>query len=150
MGCWGTAEPNRINSMDHFIIDGFDFGIDNERSSVVIKDSILTLRLVGKQAVLSELAADHKHPWHWLIHPPFLFVIGLPCRIAADGAFEHKLTKAEVEGYDVSLRIMGKHCHVLPCRVSGKEKVVRVAGRVYGVRKTALDFDCESTAINEH
>jgi hypothetical protein len=135
--------------MDHFIIDGFDFGIDSERSSVVIKDSILTLRLVGKQSVLSELAMDQKHPWHWLIHPPFLFVVGLPCHIAPDGAFEHKLTKGEVEDYDISLHIMGKHCHVLPCHVSMKGKVVRVAGKVHGVRKTALDFDCESATVNE-
>jgi len=135
--------------MDHFIIDGFDFGIDSQRSSVLIKDSVLTLRLVGKQSVISDLIRDKKHPWHWLIHPPFLFVVGLPCHIGADSAFEHKFTGRELEDYDVSLRVMGKHCDVLPCRVSGDGKVVRVAGKVHGIRKASLDFDCESTNTNK-
>jgi len=48
-------------------------------------------------------------------------VVGLPCHIGADGAFEHKFTGRELEDYEVSLRVMGKHCDVLPCRVSGWE-----------------------------
>lgn len=130
--------------MKHFIIDSFDFGVDRERSSLKIYDSKFDLKLVGEEEVIHDLTKQDEHPWHWLIQPPFLYVIGLPCYLDANGDFAHDMTEEDLDGYAVALYVM-EHHDVLPCRITKKGAVVTVRGQVHGIRESPLDFSGEFT-----
>jgi hypothetical protein len=122
-----------------FIIEGFDFGVDASRSSLSITDSTFELKLVGDDAVIADTMKREGHPWNWLIQPPFLYAIGVPCEVDANGDFEHDITEQELFDYDIALYAM-EHCDVLPCRVSKKGAVVRISGKVHNLRAVPVDF----------
>lgn len=125
--------------MAHFIIDGFDFGVDAERSSLVVKSSKFELKLVGDDSVTRDAMRRDDHPWSWLIQPPFLYAVGIPCKEDANGDFEHDITEQELDDYDIALYAM-EHCDVLPCKISKTGKIVTVFGMVHSIRAVPLAF----------
>jgi hypothetical protein len=130
--------------MKQFIIGGFDFGVDERRSSLRIYDSMFDLKLVGDEGVIQEIMEQDEHPWGWLIQAPFLYAIGLPCQFDANGDFAHDITEQDLNDYDVSLYVM-EHHDVLPCRITKQGAFVTVRGQVHGIRESPLDFSGEFT-----
>jgi hypothetical protein len=130
--------------MGHFFIDGFDFGVDATRSSLSVVDSKLDLRVVGDDAVIAATMVLDDHPWNWLIQPPFLYAIGVPCEVNRNGDLDHEITEQELDDYDIAL-YAGEHCDVIPCKVSKKGKVVTVTGVVHGIRASPLKFHAQFT-----
>jgi hypothetical protein len=126
-------------SKSHFVIDGFDFGVDAARSSLAVTGSTFTLNLVGDEAVYGDTIRGENHPWNWLIQPPFLYANAVPCQLDSDGNFEHQITEQELDDYDIALYIM-EHFDVLPCMISKKGSVVTVSGKVHILREPPVDF----------
>jgi|ERR1043165_9948430 hypothetical protein len=128
-----------LGSKTCFVIDSFDFGVDAARSSLSVTDSSFVLKLVGDDAIIAATIGQEDHPWYWLIQPPFLYAIGVPCEVDSNGDFEHDITEQELDDYDIALYAM-EHCDVLPCHLSKKGKVVAVSGQVHRLRETPVDF----------
>jgi hypothetical protein len=126
-------------SMAYFVIDGFDFGVDTARSSLVVADSTFELKLVGDEAVIGEIMTRENHPWNWLIQPPFLYAIGLPCQLDSKGDFKHDITEQELDDYDIALYVM-EHFDVFPCKISKAGAVVTISGKVHILRAIPVDF----------
>lgn len=127
--------------MGHFLINGFNFGVDAARTAAIVKDGTLDLRLVGEESVVADLMASDNHVWNWLIQPPFLYAIGVPCRVSPNGDFDHEITEQELDDYDIAMYIM-EHHDVLPCRISRSGHVVRTTGKVHAFREV-WDFDAK-------
>lgn len=125
--------------MGHFVIDDFDFGVDSTRTSLIVKGSTFELKLVGNDAVVSETMMLDEHRWNWLIQPPFLYAISIPCTVDKSGDFEHDITEEELDDFDIALYVM-EHCDVFPCKISKKGNSVTVSGKVHGIRATPLEF----------
>lgn len=128
--------------MSRFVIDGFDFGIDDARSSIVAKDGFVDLKLVSDDMIIQHLMTQDEHVWNWLIQPPFLYVLGLPCNIDSNGDFQHEISEQELDDYDIALYVM-EHFDVSPCRITRQGMVVTAHGKVQGIRRTPLEFDIE-------
>jgi hypothetical protein len=141
---WKAADTSEgmLRFMKHFIIDGFDFGVDGGRSSLEIHDSTFDLKLVGDESLINDLMQQDDHPWGWLIQPPFLYVLGLPCQVDPNGDLVHDITEQDLDDYDIALYVM-EHHDVLPCRITKKGDIVTVSGQVHGIRKSPLDFSGE-------
>jgi hypothetical protein len=127
--------------MNHFVVDGFNFGVDVGRSTAKVIDGALDLRLVGNESVVADLMTSNNDAWNWLIQPPFLYMIGVPCPVGPNGDFDHEITEQELDDYDIAMYMM-EHHDVLPCRVTRCGDVVRATGKVHAFRQV-LDFDAE-------
>lgn len=125
--------------MSHFVIDGFNFGVDAGRSTAIVKDGVLDLRLVGEESIVADLMTSDNEAWNWLIQPPFLYVIGVPCRVGLNREFDHEITEKELDDYDIAMYVM-EHHDVLPCHIIRSGQLVRVSGKVHAFRKV-WDFD---------
>jgi hypothetical protein len=126
-------------SMTYFIIDGFDFGVDTARSFLTVTNSTFELQLVGNDAIIEKLTGREDHPWNWLIQPPFLYAIGVPCQLDTNGDFEHDITEQELDDYDIALYVM-EHCDVLPCKVTKTGGIARVSGKVHNLFTPPVNF----------
>src|SRR5947209_7176792 len=138
-GCKGSDMASSPASNAYFVIDGFDFGVDPVRSSLAVIHSTFELKIVGDDAVIADTMGRENHPWNWLIQPPFLYAIGLPCQLDSKGNFEHDITEQELDDYDIALYAM-EHCDVLPCRIAKKGAVVTASGKVHSLRAVPVDF----------
>ncbi|MBX7220793.1 MAG: hypothetical protein K1Y36_12660 [Blastocatellia bacterium] len=70
--------------MNHFFLDGTDFGIDTEKSSVRLGTGAaemagLDIEIYGDERLAEEAGEDEAGKWSWILYPPHLYLLG--CQI---------------------------------------------------------------------
>lgn len=99
--------------MNHFVLDGTDFGVDPEKSFCSVErgndgKATIDLRVVGNEDVYDDLTADEKSPWSWTLSPPELQV-WQRTGLAPRGEFDHEYGEEQEDESEVSLYLMEHH-----------------------------------------
>jgi hypothetical protein len=128
--------------MPHFIINGFDFGIDPTASEFRADGVTLDIKIVGSKVIMDEIMEADDHPWSWLLYPPFIFFRGLPYQPTTTGDFKRDISDNDLDEYDIALYAT-EHCDVLPCSLVRIGNLLKIFGQVHQIEAHALDFDVE-------
>ena len=130
--------------MDHFIIDGFDFGIDATRTHVKPTAEGADIVVVGDNRIIDKLIDDESSPWNWLIQPPMLYLRNFQFSPCSAIEFRRELTDDDLDDFDIALYIM-EHCDTLPCLIALDSGLFTAVGDVHGIKKSPVAFDVRFT-----
>ena len=127
--------------MATFTIGDYDFGVDADASHVEISSDKIDITIVGCKELVESLWDDDDHPWSWLVYPPKIYLTDVPVNLDGDG-FQRDITEDDFDEYDIAIYVM-KHCDILPCRVTLRDGLLMIRGKVHEIAKQPYDFHVE-------
>lgn len=127
--------------MATFTIDDYEFGVDPDASHIAISPSKIDITIVGRKESVESFLDDDEHPWSWLVCPPKIYLTDVPITLDDDG-FKRDIDEDDLDEYDIAIYAM-KHCDILPCRVTLRDGLLTIHGKVHEIARHPYDFHVE-------
>lgn len=126
-----------------FKLDGFDFGIDLDRSSFKIDGNSLQFVINGNTEIFEAVFNDEEAPWSWSLYPPTFYIRGLEIFNLKDSlCFDYEITEDDIDEYEIDFFMM-EYCTVYPCKISFKNGVFKVFGEVHDLKESPVEMYIE-------
>lgn len=122
--------------MNHFIIDGDDFGIDKLEYS--IENNLLSLKIFGSKERFNNLCETENSKWLWALYAPEIYFYDIPLKKNRTIKLNDKLAQS----CDFALYMMSHND--IDGKITIKNNIVSIVGKVYIMGKV-YSLDVETT-----